>query len=441
MTRPRRQISSRLAKRHRAASPRRVALRGIVVLSLLGVAAFIALRAYNGVPLRDYRTVYAEVPDVGNMRVHDQVRVAGQRIGQVEQLANTANGTARVKLQIEPSTAALPVDTQVRIRAAGLLGARYIELVPGDDRVALADGATIRGGARAKTFGLPEALNTFDAATRARLDDYARELGTGLEENGAPLNDAIKRGTRAQDPFQAIMSSLLDRPGAVEGFIPSTNLAFSAFDDAREELSRSWRPTADALRPFVDRRTSVRATLAAAPASLQAAQSGLQRGRQLLDATASLARSVNAVLPSAPSGLRAASRLLVEGPAKLPATNRLLTGLEQTVDPTLATTKSLDPVLPQLRRAFDDVIPLNKEVGEHACDIEHYGAVFRSMLGLVSHGPDGREQGQFRFTLVPTPDAVNNKANEDPVTFDPYPEPCKFTGPRSTVDPLKGPQR
>src|SRR5207244_3542441 len=110
----------------------------------------------------DYRTLYVDARAVGNLRAHDPVRVAGVRVGQVGGLRISSGGRARVRLQLEPDAPPFQTNSKVAIRAAGLLGARYVELVPGRVGTPLADGATIHAGDNALTFGVSEALDTFD---------------------------------------------------------------------------------------------------------------------------------------------------------------------------------------------------------------------------------------------------------------------------------------
>ena len=106
-----------------------------------------AVTSYSGVPLRDYDHYVVEVPATGNLIAHDQVRIGGVRVGQVEKTAITPDGKARLALQLERGTR-LPADTQVVLRANGLLGARYVQLVPGASSRLLRSGKRAQGRAR-----------------------------------------------------------------------------------------------------------------------------------------------------------------------------------------------------------------------------------------------------------------------------------------------------
>jgi ABC-type transporter Mla subunit MlaD len=427
--------------------PSRVTARGLMVIAALSLATIVALKAYDGVPLKGYDKLYVEVPQVGNLRDHDQVRIAGRRVGQVQKLSITRDGAARLQLQIERSTQALPKDTQVSIRAAGLLGARYVEFTPGRSTQMLQNGDTLRGGVNAKTYGVPELLNTFDAPTRVETGHLGRELGTALMGNGAALNRGLELAAPAQRPFQSIIEAIRARPGALDRFAPAFAAALNPLDANRSGLVEQFRPTPDALPPFQTHRGSMRETLDVAPAALAAANTGLGQGRALVAATRQLATSINATLPAAPAGLRAAQRLLVQAPSTLPATKDLLAAVKPTVPATLKITRSLAPVLKPLGAALDSLLPLNQRVGDYHCDIANFGAVFRSMTGYSSPGAQGDAEhsqgggaGQFRLQVTPSPDEdlmiESTGAENSLAARDPYPEPCKYVTTRSTVEPL-----
>lgn len=424
-----------LAKRRRPrrgedGSPIRALARGLTVVAVLGVVGVIALRAYDGVPLRDYQTMYVAVPEVGNLRSHDQVRIAGVRVGQVIDLRISADGRARVELQLEPDAPALPADTKVAVRAAGLLGARYIELVPGHSERRLAEGSMIEGSADALAFGVPEALDTFDAETRGGVRDMVRELGTGTLGRGVQLNDAIRIASGAQRPFQALADSVLARPGSARRFFPSVDRMARTLAETRDESSRLFSPAATALQPFVDRRRAAQAMLDEAPPALRAARAGLSEGRRLLGATRALATAANATLPSAPSSLRNTTALLRSSRTPLRRTASLLGATERAVPAALRTTEALSPVLGPLKRVLDDLVPMARYAGRYGCDIVNFGSVFRSMTGLGANpGGEVGALGQFRLQVIPTPAESAGLENPEPVRIrDTYSPPCKYLG-------------
>jgi ABC-type transporter Mla subunit MlaD len=130
-----------------------VVITGLVVTAAILAFVYFAEQSYNGLPFISYRTLYASVPNIGHLQLHDPVQIAGVRVGQVLS-TDTRNGRALVQLQLQ-GVGPLPVDTQVYVRANGLLGARDAEIVPGKRKQLLADGATISGGTNTYYQGVP----------------------------------------------------------------------------------------------------------------------------------------------------------------------------------------------------------------------------------------------------------------------------------------------
>jgi len=112
---------------------------------LAGALAFVVLMVQvSGVSFtRDegsYR-LYAQFNDVAGLRVRSKVSMAGVTIGRVTAITvEPLYGEAIVEMLIDGSTGFLPVDTGARILTEGILGARYIGLMPGADDELLAEG-------------------------------------------------------------------------------------------------------------------------------------------------------------------------------------------------------------------------------------------------------------------------------------------------------------
>jgi len=112
---------------------------------LAGALAFVVLMVQvSGVTFAQdqgsYR-VYAKFSDVAGLRVRSKVSMAGVTIGRVTDIkVDTTYGEAEVEILIDGSTGPLPTDTGARILTEGIVGARYISLMPGADDELLADG-------------------------------------------------------------------------------------------------------------------------------------------------------------------------------------------------------------------------------------------------------------------------------------------------------------
>jgi phospholipid/cholesterol/gamma-HCH transport system substrate-binding protein len=88
-------------------------------------------------------TLTAEFDRVDGLSVGADVKIAGVKVGSVASLAiNPQSFNAVVTLRVDP-TLRLPRDTSAEITSEGLLGGRFVALVPGGEDRLLADGGRI----------------------------------------------------------------------------------------------------------------------------------------------------------------------------------------------------------------------------------------------------------------------------------------------------------
>lgn len=392
---------TRTTRRRDTPPPVPTAIGGALVVVLIAVLGWQALRVYNGVPARSYSTLYVSTPEVGNLLSHDPVRVAGARVGQVLGRDIGEDGKPRIELQIEPGTK-LPADTKVAVRGAGLLGARYVELIPGRSGDSLPEDATIRGDSGSYTYGLAETLDTFDQQTRGGLRNMLGGLGQGTLGNGEKLNDGIHAaGTRAKD-FGTFAETVLRREDAAGRLLPALDAALAPLDRSRTPLARMSGVAADAVDPFIDRRTQLRATLDEAPPTLAALTPGLSEGTRLVASLRGAATAANATLPAAPGGLRGLTALLKEAGTPLDRTDSLLRAVKPAAPGVVKITDSLKPVLTPLRKLVENARQPLETVGRYQCDIVNFAEVMRSMTGFAQAGPTGPigTAQAFRLQLI-----------------------------------------
>lgn len=390
----------RSTRRRDTPPPVPTAIGGLLVVIALCILGWQALRVYNGVPGRGYSTVYVSTPEVGNLLSHDQVRIAGARVGQVLDRDIGPDGRPRLELQIEPGTR-LPADTKVAVRGAGLLGARYVELIPGGSSDDVPEGSTIKGDGGSYTFGLAETLDTFDKDTRGALGSMVGGLGQGLLGHGEKLNDGIHAAGTRSKPFGEFAAEVLRRDGAAGRLVPALESAIAPLDANRRKLADLAGVTADAVEPFVDRRAELRESLDEAPPALAALRPGLAAGTRLLASVRTVAGAANGTLPGAPAGLRSLTALLRESRAPLRRASTLLDAARPAVPAALRITAALDPVLTPVKNILVGLSPILADVDAYGCDINNFALTMRSMTGYTQpgEGPHGPAQA-FRLQAV-----------------------------------------
>jgi phospholipid/cholesterol/gamma-HCH transport system substrate-binding protein len=391
----------RRAQRHDTIPPRKVVFRALLSTGVVVGLVALALSIYGGAPWNSYKTIYVTVPDTGNLRAHDPVRIAGVLVGQVSGISVTQTGDARLALQINSGTK-LPTGTTFALRANGLLGSRYVQLLPGHGSTELADNTTLRGGTDSLSYGVPEALNVFNQETRGKLGSMITGLGQGLLGRGTGLNQTIQQISAESKPAQLLVHSLI--AANLQSLIPDLDTLSRPLDSARTVIGKLLAPTAKALQPFDSQRSALQNALTQAPSALQATIAGLGNGERLLDAADNLALQAQQVLPLAPDGFRQATALLADSNPALREARLLLVNLEPTVPAVLRVTHGLSPVLDPFSNALGLAIPIVDQLGPYGCNVENTAAVLRSMTGYggTGSGPDGPAMA-FRLEIVAAP--------------------------------------
>ncbi len=119
---------------------------GAFVLAGTLALIFLAVRV-SGVNLtadRSSYTVTARFDDVAGLQTRAKVSIAGVTVGRVAAIdVDLEYGEAIVSMELKGSGGVLSMDTGARILTEGILGARYINLLPGADEETLSDGDEI----------------------------------------------------------------------------------------------------------------------------------------------------------------------------------------------------------------------------------------------------------------------------------------------------------
>lgn len=121
-------------------------LVGLFVLFAFVCLVLVALRASAVEPVMSKSGYHltAKFNDISGLNVHAPVKIAGVKIGivdQIELLPKTYQ--AKVSLVIEQTLGGLPIDSSVSVTTEGLLGNKYLDITPGFDDNKLKSGDEI----------------------------------------------------------------------------------------------------------------------------------------------------------------------------------------------------------------------------------------------------------------------------------------------------------
>ena len=119
---------------------------GCFVLAGLLALTYLAVRV-SGINVGASETSYqvlARFDDVSGLRPRARVSIAGVNVGRVSGISvDVEYGEAIVTLEIDGEPGNLSIDTGAQILTEGILGTRYISLLPGADEEMLGAGDTI----------------------------------------------------------------------------------------------------------------------------------------------------------------------------------------------------------------------------------------------------------------------------------------------------------
>jgi phospholipid/cholesterol/gamma-HCH transport system substrate-binding protein len=117
-------------------------IAGALVLGVAAVFLFYAV-SHSGRSVAQGYTVMAKFDRIDGLGSGADVRLSGVKIGQVvDQRIDPETYLAVVTMRVDPRIR-LPVDTSAEITSEGLLGGRYIALVPGGSERMIRDGGAI----------------------------------------------------------------------------------------------------------------------------------------------------------------------------------------------------------------------------------------------------------------------------------------------------------
>lgn len=366
-----------------------VQLLGAAVFALALALLYVAFAAPRGIPGQQHYNVKLQARHLESLGTQGaDVRIAGKRVGQTQN-ARLENGVATIDLQLDAATPSLPGDTTARIRPRGLLGAEYVDLIPGRSRTTIPDGGTIDAGRTTAAVQLTDVLDGLDRPTRDGLGAAIRGLGGGLAGRGAALNEALALTPRLLRDVSAVTRPLVRSDGAVGGLVRGGDAFFGALDPVRQAIRDGFRAGNRALEPFAIAAGSLERSLRLSPETLETARRSLATTDPFLAHATRLARAATRFTAVAPAALKSTTRFLRDARAPLGDVPELLGRLTSGVPATLALTSSVAPLLPLLDRVVSLTRGPSRILGRYGCDIKMLGANWRSFIGHYPQGQTG----------------------------------------------------
>lgn len=211
--------------------PREIA--GLVAFTF--IALLMTMTVANTLARRDSGDTHhysALFTDASGIRVGDDVRIAGVRVGRVEG-RELEDGLARVDIVVAADQQ-VRTDTIVGISYLNLLGQRYIALEAGSKTgTRLAEGSTVGVESTRPALDLTELFNAFkpmfDALDPKDVNLIATEVVQTLQGEGPRLSHLMEQTSQ-------LTTHLADRDTVITQVIANVTTVMQATSEHREEL-------------------------------------------------------------------------------------------------------------------------------------------------------------------------------------------------------------
>ena len=237
---------------------------GLFVLVALIILGYMSFRVgEQGFGIKKGYPVNVVFDNATGLEKDASVQIAGVEVGRVEDIS-LKNGKALVRLRILPDVQ-LEKDAEAKIKAYGILGDKYVDIVPGTpgEEQILADGHIVRTGQQADIDKLLSELgviagdvmevtaslrNTVGGAQgeenlRAIIDNtraITEDLSRIVRQNDAKLNLMVDNLSEASSEMRrafATLNSIVEKIDGGEGTIGQLVENKEAFDNLNETLA------------------------------------------------------------------------------------------------------------------------------------------------------------------------------------------------------------
>jgi phospholipid/cholesterol/gamma-HCH transport system substrate-binding protein len=407
-----------------AASP---TLVGAVTVLVVVVAVFLAYQANSGLPFVPTYKLSAELPDTESLVPGNEVRIGGQRVGQIKSVEpvtvddapcpndptrRCTTSVAKVNMELNQDLDPLPENSTVVVRARSALGLKYLEIDRGDSSQGFRPGSTMPlTAARPEPVEIDQVFNMFDDPTRVAIQQNLLEFGNALAGRGVDLNEAIGQLKPLVERLTPVMRNLADPNTGLSNFITSLSATAAEVAPVAEiqgqlfaDLDTTFAAFARVSRPFIQE------SVERGPATEDAAIATLPTIRPFLANTARLFAELrpgfHALRPPVSKDVSAA---VVEGIKAL----RLAPAFNAQLDPTAQALLDFNDD-PQVRGGINDLNelatplqPLLAFVTPAQSVCNYATLLFRNVSSSLSIG---NSNATFqRFVALAPPDAPNSE--------------------------------
>jgi phospholipid/cholesterol/gamma-HCH transport system substrate-binding protein len=224
---------------------------GAVSIAAIAALILVAFRAQDLPVIGGGETYYAAFSEAGGIKVNDEVRIAGVRVGKVEAV-ELAGDHVRVTFRVR-ADAELGDETGAAIKVKTLLGAMFLALQPaGGGR--LPDEAEIPVARTTSPYDVVEAFQGLAETSEAIDTDQLADSLTVLADLTRNTPDEFRE---ALDGVSQLSGNLADRDAQINSLLRNLGKVSGILDERDQDIIALMRDSDVVFRAVVARREAV----------------------------------------------------------------------------------------------------------------------------------------------------------------------------------------
>jgi len=224
---------------------------GAISLVVLAVTLVAALRADDLPIIGGGDTYHAMFTEAGGLKVNDEVRIAGVRVGKVDEI-ELAGDEVRVSFKVDDA-ADFGSDTRAAIKVKTILGSMFLALEPaGGGR--LDEGATIPAARTSSPFDVVEAFEGL-ASTSGKID--TDQLAESLTTLADLTRNTPEEFRGALDGLSRLSSNIAAKDEQLNTLLVNLERVSTVLDERDQDIVGLMQDSDILFRALVARREAV----------------------------------------------------------------------------------------------------------------------------------------------------------------------------------------
>lgn len=409
-------------------------LVGAATILVALVAILLSYNANSGLPFIQTYDITARVADAKKLTTGVDVRIGGKRVGQINGI--TAEATkdhrtfyAQLDLKLDQTVAELPADTKLRIRPKSIIGAKYVELIPGTSKKTIPIGGVIQEDQTSASVDLDEVTGLFDSGLRQSFRGVIKEASNGVAGRGAEFNQALAILPDVLEKASRFLRTVSDPRTDLGGLIRGADATTQAVLPVTGDLGRLLVGARITFEALAAESPALAQVLQLTPGTLTEAQRASRELTPVLRDAAALARELRPGTEQLPATVKALHGVTVHGVPVLqraPVLGKELEATLKTLDKNLSQ-ESTTASLVMLKPIAEELLPTLRTVVPAQTRCNYVGLFARNAGDVVGEGD--RNGNWFRLILLLSPAQMLGKAAtpEPDLHYNVYPDADKGT--------------